>query len=261
MLSSLNHETEPRPVTVVAGIDVDRCTIDSDALVAELMSSLSRILPGRDDEIQAETRRILAGTGNELDYLPELMAAFDLPFDAEAAKAVLFEPRSDGQSPEERREELHKPILASGFIDSIEEFDKRYEEVAYFLMTRGGAQTQKFKVLVIHELIAPHKPIPALIITSDAKSQFASDEWWSDGQFKVRFKGLIGTEERDIAVGIAKTFVMIDDRKTNLHSNNAGNRGVLIDNKGNTTESQRTFAEFAAQLRAGMSMLEVSSIY
>ncbi|MGB3945663.1 MAG: hypothetical protein WBK76_02385 [Candidatus Saccharimonadales bacterium] len=237
-------ERQPRSVEVFAVLDLDRTLMQSgvltDLLCMQLLNHGVSI-----DQVRRDIDFVRRSDGMSFSTLDYIQAQYGPAKYASVMHEIEAIVKDGG---------LKEELLCEGTLGLLTALES--QDVPYAVLTYGERINQEFKLTLLRHMVNRSARELHATVTSETKkaSWIASGEWKHEGEDGFAVPAFI-YPQADLR---AKYVVVIDDKQTNLESDDDAVLGILVDNAHGS--GALTTAEVAGLLKGGMDLLAVADI-
>lgn len=237
-------ERQPRSVEVFAVLDLDRTLMQSgvltDLLCMQLLNHGVSI-----DQVRKDIDFVHRNDGMSFSTLDYIQAQYG-PAKYASVMHEIEEIVKDGGLKEE--------LLCEGTLELLAALEA--QDVPYAVLTYGERINQEFKLTLLRHMVNRSSKQLHATVTSETKkaSWIASGEWKHEGEDGFAVPAFI-YPQADLR---AKCIVVVDDKLSNLESDDDAVLGILVDNAHDS--GVLTTTEVAQLLTSGMDLRAVADI-
>lgn len=237
-------ERQPRNVEAFAVLDLDRTLMQSGVLTDLLcMQLLNHGVSA--EQVRKDIDFVHRNDGLSFSMLDFILAQYGTAKYTSVMHEIEQIVKEGG---------LKDELLCEGTLKLLAALEE--QDVPYAVLTYGERINQEFKLTLLRHMVNRSARQLHATVTSEPKkaSWIASGEWRADGKEGFAVPAFI-YPQADLH---AKYIVVIDDKQSNLESNNDAVLGILVDNAHDS--GALTTAEVAQLLADGMDLLAVADV-
>lgn len=229
------HETEPRIVETFTVLDLDRTLLASDTLVELMYNELVRAgIPA--DKATSDLSFIYDQTGTSFSLFEHMAQEFGEEAVNIVKEAMLTQAKQGLLT--------HDDVLCEGAKELVDYLIN--SDIPHAVLTFGEQNFQDFKIMLTRAILnKTEEELPALVTSIHRKAEWIADAWDTDGERFVVPMELTGGVPVE-----AEGIVVIDDKSSNLTSNNSRIKGILVDNSNNRPSESLSTAHLAEYVEA-----------
>jgi len=237
-------ERQPRSIETFAVLDLDRTLMNSgvltDLLFMQLLNHGVSI-----DQVQKDIDFVRRSDGMSFSTLDFILAQYGTAKYTSVMHEIEEIVKEGG---------FKNELLCDGTLELLNALEA--QDVPYAVLTYGERINQEFKLTLLRHMVnRSAKQLHATVTEESNKASWiASDEWKSEGKQRFTVPAFI-YPQADLH---ANYVVVIDDKLSNLESNDDAVLGILVDNAKGT--GALSTAEVARLLADGMDLRAVADI-
>lgn len=238
---------KPRTVETFAVIDLDRTLLNTSALIELLYSQL--LAHGfTSEQIAAELSFIEQQTGTSFSLFDHIEKTHSRELLESILEKVLLL-AEDGDLDIDT-------LLCEGAARLLELLE--HNDVPHVILTYGNEVDQAFKLSLVRKLLRKSEEgLPAAITDEPKKAAWISATWDD-----IDESGAIAIPEAIAGVGHlrARSVVIIDDKQSNLDSDNPAVKGILVNNLATRPSGSMSTDDLVRCIETGMSLTHIAHL-